>query len=373
VRALDDLTLLVELEEPVAYFLYLVTYRVAYPVPRHRVQALGETWAETNNLVTNGPFVVEAWQPDESVMLVRNPNYHGRFRGNLQRVELILCSDPQDALALYEADELDVLDLWQIPLADRDRVRQRHAGEYRSGTVPVSFYLGFNTGRPPFDDVRVRRALALSIDRDALVRAAGGGVNSRPATGGLVPPGLPGHSQGIALPHDPEQARQLLATAGFPHGRGFPAVDALGWIADELGEILQDHWRKNLGLEIKWQQVGLERFMDRLDRDPPHLFETAWWADYPDPDNFLRGALLWQAMGRRDKTFDALVKRARCSADQQERMRLYRQADRILIDEVRLVPTDYGCYHNLLKPWVKRYPVSAMGFTSSKDVVIEPH
>jgi ABC-type oligopeptide transport system substrate-binding subunit/DNA-binding SARP family transcriptional activator len=374
VQAVDDVTLTVELEGPTSYFLHLLAQVDTCPVPRHVVERHGKTWTEVNNLVTNGPFRLEAWQRGESMALVRNPEYHGRFSGNLERVELSLHADPSVRLKMYETDGLDVLNLRSgFPPPEMDRARQRHAGEYVSPPLLVTYYVGFDVSRPPFDDPGVRRAFAMAIDKETLADVVLQGYDS-PATGGFVPPGMPGHSPGINLPYNPDQARRLLAEAGYPGGRGFPVVD---WIAHSRAEskieYLQAQWRENLGIEITWDTMEWARYFDRLHSELPHVFISGWGADYPDPDYFLRVGPL-PIRRRWNKAYDRLVEEARRVTDQRERMKLYGQADRMLVQEAVIVPLTYGRAHLLVKPWVSKYPVSAAGPRLVwKDVIIEPH
>ncbi len=374
VRALDEFTLEVELEEPAGYFLYLLS-GLSFPVPRHTIEAHGEAWTAVGNIVTNGPFRLEAWQPGESISLVRNPAYHRRFTGNVERVELCTLPEWSARLALYETNRLDVLSLYRLPPAQRERVRQRYGGEYVSIPELTTFYIGFDVSRPPFDDPRVRRAFVLAADRARLADVALGGYGF-PATGGFVPPGIPGHSVGIGLPYDPEQARQLLAQAGYPGGQGFPEVDAL---APEIGVVwvayLQAEWRASLGVDIPWETMEWSLFLDKLERETPHLLASGFGADYLDPDSFLRTGNVLRPTQWRNEAYDSLVEKARHLTIQGERMELYRQAERILVEEAPLMPLAYRRLGLLVKPWVRKYPTSPMGsdYWFGKDVVIEPH
>jgi len=376
VRALDDTTLAVELESPTGYFPHLLTVAVTFPVPRHVVQAHGEAWTELNHIVTNGPFKLAAWEQGESMLLERNPDYHGRFAGNLQRVNLSFHSGrPAGLLHMYEQDRLETLDLGHLPPEEWDRVRQRYAGEYVSGPALGTIYTGFDVNRPPFDDPLVRRAFTLATDRETLADVALRGYVF-PAMGGLVPPGMPGHSSGIGLPYDPESARHLLAEAGYPTGRGFPAIDALagrGYFFAAMTDYLQAQWQENLGVEITWKKMAWGRLLDGLSRQRPHMWLMGWWADYPDPDNFLRVSQ-WRAVDRwQHEGFDGLVEGARRVTDQEVRMRMYAQADRILVEEAPVLPLLYGRFHLLVKPWVKKYPTSPIKSNFWKDVIIAPH
>jgi oligopeptide transport system substrate-binding protein len=372
VRAPDDVTLVVELEGPTGYFLQLLTHTATYAVPRHVVEAHGEAWTEVGSIVTNGPFRLEAWERGESLVLVRNPQYHGRFRGNAERVELSLVTDRSARLQMYETDSLDVLDLHGLPTTEMDHARQLHAGEYVSAPDLQTLYIGFDVSRPPFDDPRVRRAFVLAMDRETLADVALGGYEF-PATGGFIPPGMPGHSPGIGLPYDPSQAQQLLADAGYPGGRGFPDVDALiGKIAPGL-EFAQAQWRENLGVEITWERTDWAMFLDKLDEEPPHVFNLSWVADYPDPDNFLRVSSIRRETRWRNEAYERLVEEAKRVTDQGERMKLYQEADRILAEEVPIVPLTYYRSHLLVKPWVSKYPASKDTAWRFEHVVIEPH
>ena len=375
VRAIDDLTLAIELEAPTGHFLQILANICAYAVPSHVVQAHGESWSEPDKIVTSGPFKLVSWRQDESIVLTVNPAYHGLRRGNVERVEIRLLPDGdwQPRSQMYEADELDVLDLMGSPALERDRARHRHPREYVSGPCLSTDYTGFVTNQEPFDDVRVRRAFVLALDRERMTEAAMG-ADSAPGTGGFLPVGMPGHSPGIGLPYDPERARALLAEAGYPEGRGFPVAEWLSVSgAEPYIEYMETHWQQNLGVNVCMEILEVSTLIERLERQPPHMFGTGWYADCPDPDSFLRANPILRYTGWRSAAYDELVERARRSTDQADRMKLYAQADRILIEEAVVLPGTYGRNHLLVKPWVSRYPTSAMATLSWKDVVLEPH
>lgn len=375
VRALDARTLAVELEHPTGYFLHLVSYNVSFPVPRHVVMAHGPTWTDSAHIVTNGPYKLVTWDQDGLIVLVRNSAYHGRFTGNVDRVALRLVADLPAKLALYEAGELDILRLPYAMLAATERVRQRHAGDYISIPMLHTMFLGFDVTRPPFDDVRVRQAFALALDRAALADGVFGGYIS-PATGGFVPPGMPGHVAGIALPHDPHRARALLAEAGYPDGAGFPAVTGLAtrggqWMP--TAAWLQAQWRRHLGIESCWDDTEAGPFIEKLFREPPQLFVTGWYADYPDPDNFLNACPMRRYTGWQEPAYDRLVAEASRIIGQEARLQRYRQAENLLATAAPIVPLTYGREHWLVQPWVKKLSASVIKWWFWKDVLIEPH
>jgi oligopeptide transport system substrate-binding protein len=368
VRTLDQLTLAVELEGPTGCFLHLLACNATYPIPRHVVEAWEEAWTEIGNIVTNGPFRLETWRRGETMILARNPNYHGRFRGNILQVELSTRHEDSTAkLERYEADSLDVVRLL-LPVVIH--ARRQHPEEYMPAPALFTWYAGFNVSRPPFDDRRVRQAFVLATDRGRLINVVLGGYEA-PATGGFIPPAMPGHSTGIGLPYDPERARDLLAEAGYPKGRSFPVVDCIlppDW--EVVGDYLKQQWQENLGVEIKLETMeSMTLFEKLLDQEPPSIFADSWRADYPDPDSLLRASPIRRHTRWRNEAYDRLVEEARRVMNQKKRMKLYGQADRILIEAAALMPIGYGRAHIFVKPWVSRYPMSAVQPWFWKDVI----
>jgi ABC-type transport system substrate-binding protein len=308
------------------------------------------------------------------MVLVRYPYYHGRFGGNVHQVTLSLLPGLENSqyYRMYEAGLVDDVEAGS-PELERKDVLHRHAGELVIQSAVSTSYLAFPVGQAPFDDPRVRRAFAYATNRIALPEAALG-AHTSPALGGFVPPGIPGHVPDIALPYDPERARQLLAEAGYPGGKGFPPVDWLaipGWRA--RAENLQAQWRETLGLETRWRIMEWADLSGILYPDPPAPWLLHWAPDWPDPDNFLRIAISRLVPSWSYGVYWALVDGARRAMDQNKRMRLYAQAECILAEQVPILPLTYYGWHMLLKPWVKRYPTTATIEQFWKDVVIEPH
>jgi oligopeptide transport system substrate-binding protein len=233
----------------------------------------------------------------------------------------------------------------------------------------------FDVSQPPFDDVRVRRAFVLATDKETLADVVLRGRDS-PATGGFIPPGMPGHSAEIGLPYDPDRARQFLAEAGYPGGRGFPVIDLLTRrVHQSQSEYLQAQWRENLKVEVKiiWETMEYGRLRERLHREPLSMYLHGWIADYPDPDNFLRISTSQHWARWQNEAYERLVEKARRAMDQEERIELYRQADRVLVEEAAIMPLYHSWQHLLVKPWVRMYPTSALKSWFWKDVIIELH
>lgn len=278
---------------------------------------------------------------------------------------------------MYESGKLDTLWSYEFSAEQVAHVLRRHAGDVIIAPRLLTDYVAFNVHGPPFADRRIRRAFALAIDQETLVDETTKRTEAAPAAGGFVPPGMPGHSADIGLPFDQARARQLLAAAGFPDGKAFPAVHLLGTSGSEsVCEYLQAGWRESLGVEVERVVVEWADFHKALESGSWQLFVLGWIADFPDPDNFLR--VFWQAgsgrrIGWRNEEYDQLLERARELLNQEERLRLYQRADRILIAEAPIMPLYYTLASLLVKPWVKSFPVPATASYYWKDVVIAPH
>jgi ABC-type transport system substrate-binding protein len=179
---------------------------------------------------------------------------------------------------------------------------------------------------------------------------------------------MPGHTEGIALPYDPAKARRLLAQAGYPDGRGFPVIKVRFAFNPEYNEILQTQWRNNLGIEIRWIDLPFDQYREQ--RKDLHAWIITFWADYPDPESFLGGTLP-DSTGWLHEKYKELINRASEMMDYQERLKLYQQAERILIEEVPLLPVGYPRWDNLVKPWVRRLPFSPTRGWHWKEIILE--
>jgi len=365
VSAADDLTLIVDLDRPTGHFLSRVACSSFYPLPAHQVEQLGEEWADPTRSVTNGPFRIESWIDGERAVLVRNPHYHGRCDGNIERVEMRVLRDNQAIMELYRRDELDIVDLmWSFLPADRDLARFRFGADYITRPSLSSVWLTLNTRLPPFDDRRVRLAVAHATDRESFANGLYRGQVA-PALGGLIPPGMPGHSPTIGLRYDSDRARALLAAAGTSSGA---TVVPLRLRSPQAGpfrqaaQYLGNQWQEILGLDVEPYEVPVGSPSDQPDREPPHMRFSAWIADYPDPAVFLGPNEYWD-----DPTYDRLINKAYATTDSPKRMALYRAADRRVTEEALAVPIMHLRWWYFVKPWVRRY------LNDWKDVIIETH
>jgi oligopeptide transport system substrate-binding protein len=373
----DAFTLIVELEEPCSYFPYILGDPISFAVPKHVVEREGNAWTEPGRIVTNGAFLLESWDrpSGKTIHLTRNPRYFGRFKGNIERVTLAFHKNEFDIYRSFLAGELDMVE-FLIPQFPQDELKHyRELGQLHISNVPFVDAIFFVADRPPFDNPDLRRAFVLATDREKLAREI---ENQLPATGGYIPPGLPGHSPDIGLPYDPQEARRILALAGYQQGRGFPPVSLLlGLVGLEKGDnlvfaFLQEMWKRNLGVTIQkcWDDSATMEFEARQDF---HFFFIGWLADYPDPASFLQTNFLIDQSHWQNQIFESLIEEGRHTFDQDQRVDLYRQADRVLTEEAVVLPLFYGHIYELRQPWVHRLTGSSIYSPQWKDITLMPH
>jgi len=376
VTAKDDFTLEIKLEEPTSYFIHLLAHTVMLPVPRHIVEKFGKDWTQDKHIVSNGPFILEAWRHNQELIMARNPEYPGQFSGNLERIEMSIQVEDEDNSPAYLEGNSDLLILGIQQQPEKIlRMRQQHADEYLTEPQISSFFLTMDVNKSPFDDWRVRRAFSLAIDQDILAgETALGLVDS--ATGGIVTPGMPGHSPGIGLKHNLEEAKKLMNAAGYPEGKGFPVVKGIGadypFIAP-INNYLKTNLHEALGVQLDWKDMPFQEALDQIMAGAADFWTGGWVPDYPDPHNFLAEAIWLQSSHWRNEKYLELLSRARQSIDQEERLGFYRKAEEILIAEAPTIPLVYGRIHMLRKPWVDMPRFSLASGLEMKDVSLRPH
>jgi len=347
VRAVEDYVFEMELEGPIPYWPLIASFRTSSPCPKHIVEKVGNEWS-TNpaTLICNGPYKVDKWEKGRRLELVLNPTYAGPHKGYLER--FVKAFGEWDAyFPAYEAGENDaIIDIaalspGNLARAAADPVMSK---ELHKLTDFLTWYIFFQVTRPPFNDLKVRQAFSHAIDREVLCRTAlaGQGV---PAYG-MLPPGFPSNQAGKLngiQNYDPARAKRLLAEAGYPDGKGFPATDM--WLRNPTAQIktaaetIQAMYKENLGVNINIKPQEQKIYMDgmRAHRIPMSLISYEY--DYADPSNMLGG--VWHSQpvgaGRHDwkhDTFDKLVDEAKGLMDQKKRTEMYNEAERILVSDV---------------------------------------
>lgn len=370
VRALDGLTLEVRLEQPVAYFPFIVTMPVTFPLPRKIVEKFGKSWWQPDTLISNGPYRLEKFDAQHGNIVERNYGYYGDFPGNAEKVEWMIFPRTEDLIQAYMEGRIECV-LYgnrKVP----EVVPREEIYEY---PVLGLFFLAFSPIKAPFNDLRVRKAFGLTFNRQRYLDQFAMPI----CRGGLVPTGMPGHSPDINLPYDVALARRLMSEAGYPDGQGFPTVKGIGPLggAPRFVELVRG-WRETLGVEIELEETDLVNLTDWKKENASHqLVINGWQADYPDPDNFLCksnaiGHL--KNLGWHDPAYDRLVEEASRTPDRAKRLAMYRQADHLLIaDQSLVLPIIYSRERSLVKPWVKNYQGNLLGIIYLHKLVIQDH
>lgn len=377
VLAVDETTLEVRLERPCAYFPQLLAHPVTVPLARGVVEGLDQPWTEPNRMVSSGRYRLAESRAGERLVLNLNPHYRGYARGNVGRVECPIPPDYDHAMELFDRDELDGICLIMADPATVARMKLKYRDEFLSPPQLSTVFLTFLCDRPPFDDPNVRRAFIFAIDREQFAREAARG-QYQPALGGLLPPGMPGHSPGIGLAHDPDHARARLDQAGFPGGRGFPRLSLIfAGGPDEKRNVasLANAWKQVLNVDVDLIGLGWAEFFAQWEQGFAPISLIGWSADYPDPDSMLR--MIFHSQdgihpGHWSNTeFDGLLEEAARIQDQKRRIGLYQEADRILVaQDAAILPLGYARGKQLVKPWV-RMPRISPAFLRLKHVQVQ--
>jgi oligopeptide transport system substrate-binding protein len=371
-RAEGPHRLAVDLERPTAYFLDLAAFSTYLPVRRDVVEAHAEHWTHPPNLVSNGPYRLAAWHFGSRMVWRKNPHYWAADRVALESVEVRVFEEDQTAFQAYEIRAVDLTTvtpaLARQPLLDLQAEGRR--GDVTQENDLGTYFYRFNCTAAPFDDARVRRALALAIDRQAIIeRAARGG--QRPA-GALVPPDLPGYTSPPGLSEDVEEARRLLAEAGYPDGRGMPEFSILvnkGMGHVPVAEMVMDQWKTRLGLRVRTEQMEFKVFQDRVRQGQYQVARAGWYGDYMDPNTFLD---MFVTGGGNNETgwsspdYDDLIGRAAREPDAAARMRLLARAEAILLAETPILPLYYYTTLVLVRPGLEGVysnPLNRIDFT----------
>lgn len=344
-RALSESLLEVTLQQPVPWFLSLILHPVWYPVPSKLAGASGRNerigaWTLADGFVGNGPFVLGEWRPNQYVEVAKNPHYWDAGAVRLNGIRFYAFDEPAAEERAFLGGQLHVTD--SLPPARVAAYQREDSAALRIDPYLGTYYILPNTRDGVLADPRVRRALSLAIDRESLVENLLGA--GQRAAGGFVPDNMPGYGPPFKPRHDPAQARALLAESGFPGGAGFPELDYLFNSSEshrKIAEALQAMWRSELGIDITLVNQEWRTYLQRRASGDFELARAVWIGDYPDPSTFLD---LWISdsgnnwAGWSDSRYDALMEAARSVSGLSERMRLYREAETILIREQAILP-----------------------------------
>jgi oligopeptide transport system substrate-binding protein len=384
VRALDDKTVQFTLKAPAAYFPSITAMWVTFPQPQATIEKYGTDWTEAGLIVTNGPYTLREWRHGAAMMLEKNPLWINARDVQIELYGGPIVQEASTAIAMYEHNEIDMMSDppgATVPLPDIDRIKSdpQLSKELYVAQQPCTYYYGFVDTKPPFDNVNVRKAFAMAIDRQDLIDNVlkGGQLPAHSFTS-------PGNFGSVADDKDigaflikasygdqVKEAQKLLADAGYPEGQGLNLVLMHNTLEThaQIAQAIQAMWaeafpKAKVTIENQEWAVYLQTLSpDAPDADKPDIYYMGWCADYPDANNWLNEVFNSKSGQNyakyNDPAFDKLVEQAAFEPDQARRQELYRQAEDIFIDkDVAIAPIYYFTYVRLYKPWLTKVVVS---------------
>ena len=351
VKAIDEHTLEVTLHTPCPYFEEIMAFPSLMPVRQDMIEKGGDQWTfDLSTYVGNGPYKMESWEHNSKIRLVKSENYYDYAKLGPNAINFALMDDANAIYAAFNSGQLNFIE--EVPVAEIPTLVEQ--GKLNIDKYIGTYYVCFQTQKAPFDDVRVRKAFSLAIDRNYIVEQITR-TGQVPASG-FVPYGV-NDALGIegddfrtvggnymdvskeAYEANCEEARRLLAEAGYEGGAGFPVVEYLYNTSDNhkaIGEALQQMWQDELGVTVNLVNQEWNTFLQTRKEGNYSIARNGWIADYNDPMSFLD---MWLTGGGNNDAhysnaeYDALIMQAKSTSDAAERMRLMHQAEDILMGE----------------------------------------
>jgi len=380
VKVLGERTLEVTLREPTPFLLQLFDHYSTYPVHPPTVLAFGSPtdrfsqWSREGNIVTNGAFTLTQWQVNSHIRVEKSPYYWDADEVKLNAIVFYPTENIVTEERMFRDEQIHFTNevaLDKVPVYRSEQPELLEIAPYLG-----TYYYLINTTREPFDDVRVRKALSMAIDRDLLVETIL--ENLYLPSYALVPPGTLGYEPPETFTYDPEQARQLLAEAGYPGGENFPSFDILYNTQENHQKIavaIQQMWMETLGVSATPMNQEWKVYLDSTDNFNYSISRRGWIGDYVDPNTFLDMMITDggnNKTGFSDSRYDQLILRdAPATLDQQERFKLYQEAETILMNAMPVIPIYTYQSKHLKHPSLKGMPPNIMDYYNWKYVYLD--
>lgn len=384
--AKDDSTFQIKLKKPFGPFIYYTCLGFGYIIPKEAIDKYGKDFFQ--NPVGTGPFIFENWTQDKDLNLKKNPNYwekdaNGNQLPYVNNVKFKFIKDLSQQLLEFRNGNID--ESYRIPnesfkeIVDANKQLTPEYAKFQLQRVPslsVQFY-GFLTTGKVLGNAKLRQAINYAIDREKIIKFVLNGQSSYPGVYGVVPPAMPGYDYKSikGYTYDKDKARQLLAEAGYPDGKGLGdivlQINDGGGRNSQIAEAIQS-MLKEVGITMKLNLIPFAQHLDNIDAGRADFFRLGWIADYPDPENFLnlfygknvpsnpKDISPINSTRFQNKAYDELFEQAITKSDRAERYKLYLQAEQLAINEAPLLIIFYDEDYRLLQPYVKGYPLDPM-------------
>lgn len=382
VEAPDDNTLVIRLIDPAPFFIDILSMNVFAPVQAATVEANDDKWTlSPETYVVNGPFKITAMNMGESVVLEKNPNYYNADAVSLEKITFRYIKDQATALSAFQSGEID--GFREVPSADLANLKAESDDLYTLPQYATTYYL-INNAKAPYDDARVRKAINLAIDRQALIDSVLQG-SAQPAFSlvslGYSAEGVKyeeGRSDyGISANANAEEAKKLMAEAGYPDGKGFPTVQLSYYTnpqVKQLVEAMAQMLKTNLGVEVEISTEEWKVYYDNVQAGKYEIAAMGWGADYLHPMTFLPlfvGGDPLNNSGYANAEYDKAVAEAKVETDAKKAIELMRKAEDILMQDYPFLPLYYRSTNLMMKPYVRNWYLTPTGNLYFKSAVIE--
>lgn len=365
VRATDDYTLDLEMRSPMPQLPLLLLHATWFPIPRHAVEAHGGmlnrtgAWTRPGSAVGNGPFLMAEHRFNDYVEIRRNPRYRNAAQVRLNGVRFLPTVNGFTETRMFFNGKLHVTN--NVPPEMTAYAQERGGKDFCQDDYYVTIFYRVNTHRAPLNDARVRQALSLAVDREALVRdvVCGGGQSCF----GFTPNGA-GYKTPHGVEFNPEKARALLAQAGFPEGKGFPRLELMTTsreVQKTMAEAVQGMWKRHLGIHVDIRSCEWTAYKFAQNTMQYDISSSSWSGDYLDPTSFLD---LWTSVSGNNNTgwshpeYERLLAESRATGDQEERLKLLACAEKRMLSESPVIPLYWAKRSYLKRPEVQGwYPL----------------
>lgn len=379
-RALDDATLEITLAYPTAYFLSLLNHWSWFPVHIPTVEKYGPVfergsrWTRPGRFVGNGPFTLEEWRLNDRVRVKKSATYWDAEKVALNEIVFHTIDSNDVEERAFRSGMLHVTE--SIPVNRIDKYRRDRPELLRIDPYLGSYFFRLNVTRAPLDNLLVRRALAMALDRQSLAENVW--RNAMLPARSFTPPDTAGYTPRASIPFDVSQAREHLAQAGFPEGRGLPPIDLLFNTSQNhrlTCEAVQQMWRANLGIQVTLTNQEEKVYFDTRRRMDYQVYRSTWISDYLDANSFLD---LWMSgggnnyTGWRNAEYDRLIAEAGQTTDAAARNAAFQQAEAILLNEAAIIPLFHYTHTFLIQPSVKGWHPTLLDHHPYKHVRLQP-
>jgi oligopeptide transport system substrate-binding protein len=366
IDATDPNTLVVSLTSPAPWFVPMMNHQAFFPIPKATVDQFGDKWTEPANIVTNGPYNLTEWNHDSDMTIQKWDGWRDASTVTLETIKMTMITEDTTAVAAFENGEIDVQD--SLPTADMPRLKA--LPQYKMFPTLGLYYYGFNTKHAPLDDVKVRKALALAIDRQAIIDNIA--QADQQAATSISPPGLPGfdtyvQKDFLTAAAQVDQAKALLAEAGYPDGAGLPEIVIYHNTSEghaAIATAIQEEW-KAIGVNATIKNMEWKQYLDFVqNNDETMVYRMGWIADFADAYNFLD---LFRTKSGNNYTrwgsaaYDKALDDSLTAPDDAARWALYAQAEKIASDEMPIMPIYWYTNPDLVQDWVEGYFAQPLG------------